>query len=212
MEQQGMYIVKLSVLVTLSLVVSACNQSNVEEPTSTDALGSELCEKALKDVIRSEFTGPDYEVRRLKQEFGDMVRDFNEQTGGRVDHPGYMEGGPEVDALFAYMDETYASYFTEKGYAEFTQVEIPKAFAYHETILEYWIEPTGIYVNKVEIEDTNQEFSAFDFTADVDYSTRREGGSYEFTGWALCSPEGKISHLTILDLDGLAARIEQDRY
>lgn len=210
MGQQVRHLLKLAGLMMLCLMVSACNPNNPKEPEPKAASGSDRCEAAVNEVVESELTGPDREVTRMKQEVDDMMAEFDKENQGRVDHPGYTESGPEVDAFFAYARETYRSYFTEKGYVEFINREIPDVFKFHQHNLDYWMDPVSIYVEKVAVEETDQEFSAVEFTAEVEYSTRREGGSYDFTGWALCTPDGVISHLTMIDLDGLAARIESD--
>ncbi|GKW45314.1 hypothetical protein [Planococcus sp. NCCP-2050] len=209
MGQQVRHSLKLAGLMMLCLMVSACNPNKPKEPEPKAASGSDRCEAAVSEVVGSELTGPDKEVSRMKQEVDDMLEEFDEKYGHLVQHPGYMQSGPEIDAFFAYARETYRSYFTEKGYVEFINRDFPDVFKFHQHNLDYWMD-AAVYVEKVEIEDTDQEFSAFDFTAEVEYSTRREGGSYDFTGWALCTPDGVISHLTMIDLDGLAARIESD--
>lgn len=210
MGQQVKHSLKLAGLVMLCLMASACNPNNPKKQEPPAASGSDRCEAAVSEVVGSELTGPDKEVTRMKQEVGDMMADFDEKYGHLAQHPGYMESGPETDAFFAYARETYRSYFTEKGYVEFINRDIPDVFKFHQNNLDYRMDPVSTYVDKVEIEDTDQKFSAVEFTAEVEYSTRREGGFYDFTGWALCTPDGEISHLTMIDLDGLAARIESD--
>lgn len=209
MGQQVRHSLKLAGLMILCLMVSACNPNKPKEPEPKAASDSDRCEAAVSKVVGLELTGPDREVTRMKQEVDDMMADFDEKYGHLVQHPGYMEGGHEIDAFFVYARETYRSYFTEKGYVEFINRDFPDVFKFHQNNLDYWMD-SAVYVEKVEIEDTDQEFSAVEFTAEVEYSTRREGGSYDFTGWALCTPDGIISHLTMIDLDGLAARIESD--
>lgn len=211
MGKQAVRSMQTSGLVMLCLITVACTQENAEEPPPITQADSKACESALREVLGLEFTAPDREVTRIKLEIFNQMAEETEGTDGLVEHPGYEKGDPELDAFYEYAAEMYEPYFNENGYTAFTDTRELQAFEFHEPILEYRIEPTSISVNKIEMEEADENFSAFNFNLTANYQTRFDESFYDFTGWALCTTEGKIAHLTLIDREDLAAKMSEYR-
>lgn len=164
--------------------------SGEEVPTGIEdgKSGHDASAEAIRAVIKEEFNGPDEQYKELLD--AAMEAQISEEYVD--DYEAYLES-PENLALMNYMEETYASYFTENGYENF--INAAPAFMYSGFEQEYELNPSAIEITQSENGET-----LYNFTFQVEYiDDNGESSQFDFEGSAIVPEEGKIGQIEYLD-------------
>lgn len=187
-------------LVLASLAFAGCSQEGtVEERETTEV---EQSKATIKTVLEKEFTGPNEEVIKLKEEIDEKLSEKMEDAAeeGIVS---LSEDDPEQQSYLSYLENTYASYFTEKAFDEFSKTV---AFSHHQPGDSYKINISDVEIFQSENTPTN-----FKFTVHVNYENPfQESAKYEIGGSTIITEDGKIGKIDFDDKDGLFQKINVD--
>ena len=177
------------VLLIVSFLLFGCSTGDNEEGNGAEAKESvDKNEQAIRAVIEEEFNGPDEEYKEVLN--AAMEAQVSEEY--MDDYEAYLES-PEYQAFMNYMEETYASYFTENGYEHF--INSTPAFMYSGFEQEYELTPSAIEITQNEAEET-----LYDISFQVAYTDGNgESSDYHFEGSATVPEEGKIGKIEYLD-------------
>ena len=202
---------KIVGLLLISLLGAAINQETMERPMALYEPTRAPCEPAIHAVIDLEFVGPKAELASIDQKISDqMIEDLGERDA-LVDHPGYLKGDPELEEYYAYATESYKPYLTDNAIQNFVQTEWPNALRLHRSNLDYRMEPSQFYLQEVEIDGNADGIRSYEFYVFLDYQVRSEEiKNYLFHGWAICTSEGKITHLTLIDRNNFNKQLDTD--
>ncbi|HSP22682.1 MAG TPA: hypothetical protein VLQ20_10215 [Planococcus sp. (in: firmicutes)] len=169
-------------------------KTEVLEAASVD----EKSRDAIQSVIEKEFNVPDEEYRKLRYAAMENLEDVADQEEFAV----YKET-PVYKAYADYMEKTYASYFTENGYANF--LNINPAFMYSIYEGSYKLSASDIKINASENEPT-----VYNFSFQVAHQDESSASSrYKFEGKAIVPEEGKIEEIEFLDKEGLKQKLNK---
>ncbi|MGH2317935.1 hypothetical protein ACRC6Q_09195 [Planococcus sp. SE5232] len=184
-----------------SLLIAGCSANGTSEGGGTEAEESvDKNEQAIRTVIEKEFNGPDEKYNELWDAMGEA------QVSEKYvdDYDAFLESR-EYQDLMSYMEETYASYFTENGYETFKNTS---AFMYSGFDHDYNLTPSAI-----EIVQNENEATLYDITFQVAYTDEDgESSQFNFEGEAITPEEGKIGKIEYLDgyEDGLRQALVND--
>lgn len=189
-------------LIFASLLIAGCSADGAPEDTGAEAQETaDKSEQAIRAVIEKEFNGPDEKYNELwnameEAQVSDQYID---------DYEAFLES-PEYQELMSYMEETYASYFTENGYDNF--INAAPAFTYSGFDHDYELSTSDI-----EIVQSENGPTLYDFTFQVEYTDENgESSQFDFEGDAIAPEEGKIGTIAYLDSleDGLLQQLRTD--
>lgn len=193
--------VGLLFLIFACLLIAGCSTNGTSEGDGAEAKESvDKNEQAIRAVIEKEFNGPDEKYNEL----------WNAMEEAQVsekyvdDYEAFLES-TEYQDLMSYIEETYASYFTENGYETFKN---SSAFMYSGFDHDYNLTPSAI-----EIVQNENEATLYDLTFQVAYVNEDgESGQFNFEGEAITPEEGKIGKIEYLDgfEDGLRQALVND--
>lgn len=197
----------------LSAFFAAASQSAAVDTEESAGQVRDPCETAIYSVINMEFYGPDEELVRIDQKVEDQKE--QELAAGAYSsygkHPGYLWGDPELDEYYAYAAEAYKPYLTESAIKNYVQTEWPNALRLHRANIDYTFRLSHLDLKKAQIDNNVAGISAYDFFAHLEYAAASKSPEYfDFFGWAVCTPEGKITHLAIYDMDQLYDQLAED--
>lgn len=189
-------------LIFASLLIVGCSANGATEDkrTETEEM-ADKSEQAIRTVIEKEFNGPDEKYKELL----DAAMEAQISEKYVEDYEAYLES-PEYLALISYMEETYASYFTENGYDNF--INAAPAFMYSGFDHDYELKPSNI-----EIAQNESGPTLYNFTFQVEYTDENgESSHFDFEGNAIAPEEGKIGKIEYLDgfEDGLLAKLQNN--
>ncbi|MDQ0429449.1 major membrane immunogen (membrane-anchored lipoprotein) [Planomicrobium stackebrandtii] len=188
-------------LIFAILLIVGCSANGTAEGTGAEAEETvDESEQAIRAVIEKEFNGPDEKYKELldtamKAQISDKYMD---------DYEAYLES-PEYQALMSYVEETYASYFTENGYDTFINTS---AFMYAGFDSDYELNTSAI-----DIAQSENEKTLYNFTFQVEYKDENgESNQFDFEGSAIAPEEGKIGKIEYLDgyEDGLLEELRSN--
>lgn len=200
-------------LMLLSAFFAAASQNVTVDTEEPPEQMRDPCETAIYSVINMEFYGPDEELVRIDQKVEDQKE--QELAAGAYssygEHPGYLRGDPELDEYYAYAAEAYKPHLTESAIKNYVQTEWPNALRLHRANIDYTLSVEHMMLDQAEIDGDTSGISAYDFFIYLKYAAAsKEPESFDFAGWAICTPEGKITHLTLFDRDNLYGRLDED--
>ncbi|AUD14450.1 MULTISPECIES: hypothetical protein [unclassified Planococcus (in: firmicutes)] len=181
-----------SVLVGCSTEETAESTEAIEsvEPAEQEA-GVDESEEAIRSVIEKEFNGPDETYRNL----WNVMADKQPVDPNQEEYDAFLESAEYTD-LMDYMEDSYAEYFTENGYDNFSR---SGAFNYSFSEREYQLSTSDIDI----VQSDNGE-KLYSFTFKVWYEPADgEAAEYEFEGRAIAPEEGKIGKVDFHDKDQL---------
>lgn len=187
-------------IVSASLLIAACSQETAATDTETEAPAKvkEQDMASIQTVLEHEFTAPDKEFNRLAQDLDALQQDNMSEE----EYAAVLES-PEYQAYSAYVEKTYAAYFTENGFENFLNTE---AFFYH-----YFDSDYQLSIDKLNLVQSEKTPTNYTFSFSVNYKNpSRKTASYKFEGSAICPEAGKIGKLTISDKDSLFQKISED--
>lgn len=182
------------------VVIAGCSQKGTAENTGVSAVEplDEKNKKAIQAVIVKEFNAPDKEYRELRHAAMENLEDVANQEEFAV----YKET-PVYKTYADYMKKTYASYFTENGYADF--LNINPAFMYSVYEGSYKLNASDIKINASKTEPT-----LYNFSFQVEHQDESsEKSQYKFEGTAIVPEEGKIGEIEFLDKEGLKQKLNR---
>lgn len=176
-------------LVFASFLFVGCSDNGTAEGNGAEAEETvDKSEQAIRAVIEKEFNGPDEKYKELL----DKAMEAQISDEYAEDYEAYLES-PEYQALMDYMEETYASYFTENGYDTF--IRAAPAFMYSGFEQDYKLTPSAI-----EIVQNEKEATLYDISFQVEYTNENsESSQFNFEGSAIAPEEGKIGKIEYLD-------------
>ncbi|WP_274624521.1 hypothetical protein [Planococcus sp. A6] len=184
-----------AILVGCSTEESAKSTESEETAESTETAeledGIDESEKAIRAVIEKEFNGPDEKYRDLWNVMAEKhpVDPSEEEYNEFLKSPAYTN-------LTDYMEKSYAAYFTDNGYDNFSR---SGAFYYSFSDSDYRISTSDIDVVQSDNGDT-----LYSFTFKVLYEPADdEADEYDFEGRAIAPEEGKIDKIDFNDKDQL---------
>ncbi|WP_394119968.1 hypothetical protein [Planococcus donghaensis] len=193
--------VALMFLIFASLLIAGCSANGTSEGSGAEAKESvDKNEQAIRAVIEKEFNGPDEKYNEL----WDAMEEAQVSEKYVDDHEAFLESA-EYQDLMNYMEETYASYFTENGYETFKNTS---AFMYSGFDHDYNLTPSAI-----EIVQNESEATLYDLTFQVEYTDEDgESSQFNFEGEAITPEKGKIGKIEYLDgfEDGLRQALVND--
>lgn len=190
------------VAVACFLVFTLINQS----PNPTDHLAAEIENEdknkaAIRAVLEKEFTGPDEEYLRILEELHRQQMDSSYDGYVGQDQP------PDNTEYMAYIEETYASYFTENGLHNFIMTTPALMYHYNGSDVDYKMSISDIEVVQSDNPNAPKKYS---FSAQVEYEDKNgETTQYKVNGDAICSEEGKIGKI-FFHAAGLQEKINED--
>lgn len=187
-------------IISASLLMAACSQETTATDTETEApaKAKEQDMASIQTVLKHEFTAPDHEFNRLAQDLDALQK----SNMSEEEYAAVLES-PEYHAYSAYIEKTYASYFTENGFENFLNTE---AFFYHYFDADYQLS-----IDKLNIVQSEKTPTNYTFSFSVNYKNPSgKTASYEFEGSAICPEAGKIGKLTINDKDLLFQKLSED--
>lgn len=153
--------------------------------------------EAIRAVIEQEFNGPDEKYIELLDAV--VATDASDPDMSQEEYETTLER-PEYQELMSYMEETYASYFTENGYDNFINT---LAFTYTRYNQEYELNTSNIEIVQSEHGET-----LYDFTFQVEYTDENgDSSQFNFNGNAIAPEEGEIGKIEYLDEDGLLQEV-----
>lgn len=197
----------------LSAFFAAASQDAALDTEEPPEQMRDPCETAIQSVINMEFYGPDEELVRIDQKVEDQKH--QELAAGAYssyeEHPGYLRGDPELDEYYAHAAEVYEPYLTDTAIENYVQTEWPNALRLHRANIDYTFRLSYLDLEKAQIDDNVAGISAYDFFAHLEYAAASKSLEYfDFFGWAVCTPDGKITHLAIYDLDQMYDQLAED--
>ncbi|RLJ90639.1 hypothetical protein [Planococcus citreus] len=200
-------------LMLLSAFFAAASQNVTVDTEESPEQMRDPCETAIYSVINMEFYGPDEELVRIDQK----VEDQNQQElaagaySSYGEHPGYLWGDPELDEYYVHAAEVYKPYLTDTAIENYVQTEWPNALRLHRANIDYEIFPKHLTLDKAQIDGNAAGISAYEFFVYLEYVTAPDPPKhFDFIGVAVCTPEGKITHLSIYDTDQLYEQLDED--
>lgn len=196
-------------LMLLSAFFAAASQNVTVDTEESPEQMRDPCETAIYSVINMEFYGPDEELVRI-DELVEAQKDQDLADGYPV-RPDYLWGDPELDEYYAYAAEAYKPYLTESAIKNYVQTEWPNALRLHRANIDYEIFPKHLTLDKAQIDGNAAGISAYEFFVYLEYVTAPDPPKhFDFIGLAVCTPEGKITHLSIYDTDQLYEQLAED--
>jgi len=187
-------------LIFTSLLIVGCSANGTAEDNGAEAEETvDKSEQAIRAVIEKEFNGPDEKYKALWEAMAEA------QTSVKYsdDYEAFLES-PEYQGLMSYMEETYASYFTENGYDNF--INSTPAFHYSNRDQDYELNTSNI-----EIAQSENGTTLYDFTFQVEYTGENgESEQFNFKGKAIAPEEGKIGKIEFLDQGGLLQELRNN--
>lgn len=164
------------------------NTKEIPVGIEDDESGHDESAEAIRAVIEEEFNGPDEKYKELLD--AAMEAQISEEY--MDDYEAYLES-PEYLALMSYMEETYASYFTENGYDNF--INATPAFMYSGFDQNYKLSPSNI-----EIVQSENGTTLYDITFQLEYTDENGATSqFDFEGSAIAPEAGKIGQIEYMD-------------
>ena len=183
-------------LIFTCFLIMGCSSKNAVKQGEAAEVPETAIDKnkaAIEAVLEIEFTGPDEEYLRLRENYDAKSREFWEKDPeGETYTVDPMIGTPEFMELEEYSKKTYASYFMDYAYDNFKVW----AFQYH------WFGKEAIYqMDAADIEVTQSDNPKtplqYNFTVLVEYVDKEgEAMQFEISGKVICPEEGKIGKLT----------------
>ncbi|WP_052131482.1 hypothetical protein [Planococcus sp. CAU13] len=176
-------------------------QETIPAGTNDKESGHEDSAERIQAVIEEEFNGPDEKYKELL----DAAMEAQISDEYMDDYEAYLKS-PEHLALMNYMEETYASHFTEEGYEKF--INVMPAFMYSGFEHNYTLTASDIKIEEIESRPL-----VYDLNFQVEYKNENnETSQHHFEGTAAVSEEGKIVNIEYLDglEDGLLQKLRDD--
>ncbi|EGA88372.1 hypothetical protein GPDM_15674 [Planococcus donghaensis MPA1U2] len=187
----------LLLMIVSFLLIAGCSENGeaIEVETEGAVDSVEQDKAAIQAVIEKQFNGPDEKYRELWNAAMDS------QTG-EMDEEQYNTwlNSPEYKALIAYMDDTYASYFTDNAYETFKNTD---AFMYSLSDREYKLSTDNI---KIIQNDTEKTLYTFTFQVLFENETG-EPETFDFDGEAIVPTAGKIGKIQVTNQQRLLEKI-----
>lgn len=182
------------------LLIAGCSPKAMEEESKVLEVKEETDKdvEAIQTVIEKEFSGPDKEYRELRRAVMLAQNEIADQEGfdALMEEPVYKN-------YTAYMEDIYASHFTENGFVNF--VNTTPAFMYSVFDGDYKLAPSDI-----EITQNDQEPTMYNFMFNVEYTNEEaETTNFGFEGKAMVPEEGKIGTIQFEDKDGLQVKLNE---
>ncbi len=188
----------------LSAIVAGCSTeggagdeevAETAENVEPDDDEMDKSEEAIRAVITQEFNGPDETYRHL----WNVMADKQPVDPSEEEYSAFLESVEYTD-LMDYMEESYAKYFTENGYENFSRIG---AFYYSFSDREYQLSTSDIDI----VQSDNGE-TLYSFTFNVWHEPAEgEAAAYRFEGRAIVPEEGKIGKIEFDDQDQLIEEI-----
>ncbi|ANU17840.1 hypothetical protein BBI11_12710 [Planococcus maritimus] len=184
----------------LSAIVAGCSTeggtgdekvAETAENVEPDEDEMDKSEEAIRAVIEQEFNGPDETYRNL----WDVMADKQPVDPSEEEYNAFLESAEYRD-LMDYMEESYAAYFTDNGYENFSR---NGAFYYSFSDSDYQLSTSDMDI----VQSDNGE-TLYSFTFNVLYEPADgEANEYDFEGRAIVPEEGKIGKIDFNDKDQL---------
>ncbi|ANU22626.1 hypothetical protein [Planococcus donghaensis] len=190
-------LIGLFLMIVSFLLIAGCSENGQAIETETEKVGDsiEQDKAAIQAVIEKQFNGPDEKYRELWNAAMDS------QTGD-MDEEQYNAwlNSLEYKALIAYMDDTYALYFTDNAYETYKNTD---AFMYSLSDREYKVSSDNIKIIQNETEKT-----LYTFTFQVLFESETgKPETFDLEGEAIVPTAGKIGKIQVNNQQRLLEKI-----